>query len=81
MIHFQRTPQDWKISVSSLLCIQKERGSSVLVVRPTLGGSGIALSVETNNAEAHANCIDTAHLCHKYTLNGRSLLPCYLTDI
>ena len=47
---------------------------------PRIEALEIAFVCQINNAEAHAICIDTAHLCHKYT--PMSVLCCLvLTDV
>ena len=43
----------------------------MLVTRPTHRGSGIALLVETSNAEAHADMY-----INEYNANNRHGLPC-----
>jgi hypothetical protein len=60
--------------------IYKKSVGSSFVTRPTIRGSGIALSVETSNAEAHAVCICTpiagGHLHNQWA----STVALFLTD-
>ena len=52
--------------------IQKESVGIMLVTRPTHRGSGIALIVETSNAEAHADMY-----INEYDASNRQGLPAY----